>query len=199
MGWKTTGLVGLLAMATSACAQAGLSSGTDPESGIAWAFVSVDGRVVAGEQGEHPPRLTAQCTKDAKCKLKFELLADVGDVPEVRFVPPFKPRGTQLFPPDLPKAIVTMEFRGYVKVKPVKRQWVGIDGLAGEWKYATPGGHSSNMEEVMFYLQYLKALPTLRLTLPSASGSGKPVVAEFETASWQAKVRAEPLCWASAL
>lgn len=193
MRWKTVGLVWMLAGAMAARGQ----SGTDPASGIAWTLISMDGKVVGDTATERPPRLTAQCTKDAKGKLRFELLADVGDVAELRFVPPFKATTDDPFPPNLPKATVAMEFLGYMKVKPVKRQWVGIDGLAGEWKYATPGMNSGNMEEVMFYLQYLKALPTLRLTLPGRAG--KPVVVEFETTQWQARVKAEPMCWASAL
>jgi len=193
MRWKTVGFVWLLAGVAAASAQ----TGTDAASGIEWTLISMSGKVVGMGAAETAPRLTAQCTKDPKGKLRFELLADVGDVPEVRFVPPFKPTKDDLFPPNLPRAAVTMEFLGYRKVKPVKRQWVAIDGLAGEWKYATPGASSGNMEEVVFYLQYLKALPTLRLSLPDKAG--KPVVVEFDTTSWQAKVKADPLCWASAL
>jgi hypothetical protein len=196
------GSVFLLGAAVLASAQSGtalrMDAGTDAGSGIAWVLISLNGRVVGGESTAIP-RLTAQCTKDAKGKLRFELLADLGDVPELRFVPPFKSTSTQLFPPPVMKPMVTMKFLGYRKLKPVKRQWTAIDGLNGEWKYATPGGSSANMEEVMFYMQYLKALPTLRLTLPSASGSGSPVVVEFETVAWQVKVKAEALCWASAL
>ena len=193
MRWKIVGCVWVVMWVMAARAQTGIDAG----SGIAWTLISTDGKVVGTGAAERVPRLTAQCTKDAKGKLHFELLADVGDVAEVLFVPPFRPARDGAFPPSLPKAAVTMEFLGYMKVKPVKRQWVAIDGLAGEWKYATPGMRSGNMEEVMFYLQYLKALPTLRLTLPN--GTGKPVVVEFETTRWQAKVKAEPMCWASAL
>ena len=186
-------------MATGIGARA--QTGTDAASGIAWTLISMEGKVVGDGAGpgaaERLPRLTAQCTKDAKGKLRFELLADVGDVREVRFVAPFKPANDQQFPPNPAKIPVTMEFLGYMKVKPVKRQWTAIDGLAGEWKYATPGMRSANMEEVMFYMQYLKALPTLRLTLPDSAG--KSVLVEFATTEWQARVKAEPICWASSL
>ena len=197
MGSKIWALVWVMGCAMSAGAQ----TGTDAGSGIAWTLISMDGKVVGDEAvpgtKQRVPRLTAQCTKDTKGKLRFELLTDVGDVPEVRFVPPFRPTPGQSFPPNLPKPAVTMEFLGYMKVKPVKRQWTAIDGLAGEWKYAAPGMGSANMEEVMFYMQYLKALPTLQLTLPDRSGNN--VVVEFATTPWQAKVKAEPMCWASAL
>ena len=193
MRWKAVVLVWV--MATAVCARA--QTGTDAASGISWRLISMEGKVVGTGAAERPPRLTAQCTKDAKGKLRFELLADVGDVQEVRFVPPFQPTNDQSFPPNLPKPTVTMEFLGYMKVKPVKRQWTAIDGLAGEWKYATPGMRSANMEEVMFYMQYLRALPTLRLTLPDSTG--KSVVVEFATTEWQARVKAEPMCWASSL
>lgn len=173
-------------------------SGTDAVSGIQYSFVSVEGKLIGVPDPATPPRLTAQCTKDTKGKQRFELLADAGGVGELRYVPPFKPSGSRLYAPDLPKAIVVMEFLGYRKEKPVKRQWTGIDGLPDEWKYATPGLWSANMEDVTLYLQYLRALPTLRLTLPGGSGQ-KPIVVEFETADWQKRVKAEPMCAASGL
>jgi hypothetical protein len=165
-------------------------SGSDADSGIAYALISGEGK---GVEGGSRPRLTAQCTKNVAGKLRFELLVDAGDVPELRFVPPWKPTRSDQFPPVVAKATVTMEFLGYTKVKPVKRQWTAIDGLPGEWRYAAPGMASANMEEIMFYMQYLKALPTLRLTFP-----GAPTL-EFDTAKWQQKVKAEPLCGASGL
>ena len=48
------------------------------------------------------------------------------------------------------------------------------------------------MEEVTFYLQYLKALPTLRLTTGTYA-------AQFETTPWVKAVHDEPLCAASGL
>ena len=46
------------------------------------------------------------------------------------------------------------------------------------------------MEDIPFYLQYLKSLPTLRLTSENRS-------AEFLTTSLLAQLHAEPLCHAS--
>jgi len=171
-----------------------VQQGTDAGSGIAYALIPVEGRRVSAGEAPSAPRLTAQCTQNASGKLRFELLVDAGDVGELRFVPPWKPVSkSDLFPPVVPKTTVSMEFLGYTKVKPVKRQWTGIDGLPGEWKYATPGLGSANMEDAAYYLQYLKALPTLRLTF--ASG----LTLEFDTARWQQRVKAEPLCAASGL
>jgi hypothetical protein len=202
----------VVALSTLLLAQAGaapevrVQQGTDAGSGIAYALVSVEGRRGASATGGAlatggaGARLTAQCTKSAAGKLRFELLADAGDVDEVRFVPPWKPASkSDLFPPVMPKATVTMEFLGYTKVKPVKRQWTGIDGLPGEWKYATPGLGSGNMEDASYYMQYLKALPTLRLTFASGGSGAPPITLEFETAGWQQRVKAEPLCGASGL
>jgi hypothetical protein len=173
----------LLASASSQTAADGLAvlSGRDADSGIAYALISLE------------------CTKNAAGKLRFELLVDAGDVPELRFVPPWKPTRSDQFPPAVAKATVTMEFLGYTKVKPVKRVWTAIDGLPGEWKYAAPGIASANMEEIAYYMQYLKALPTLRLTFPATGAGQPPLTLEFETAKWQQKLKAEPLCGASAL
>lgn len=170
-------------------------SGTDADSGIAWVLLSIEGKPLEGGPvaAGSAPRLTAQCTKRPAGKLKFELLADFGGVPEVRFVPPWKPKSSADFPPRLERVQIRIEFFGYMKVKPVKRQWVALDGLAGEWRYATPGMDSGNMEEIMFYLQYLRALPELGLTLP---GRG---AARWETVGLQQAIHAEPICGASGL
>lgn len=63
--------------------------------------------------------------------------------------------------------------------------------LPGEMRYAQPGKSSSNLEEVTFYLQYMRSLPVLRLTVP---GKGR---AEWETSQWQAAIHGESLCAAS--
>jgi hypothetical protein len=73
---------------------------------------------------------------------------------------PWRPASKDdLFPPRLERASVTMEFLGYTKVKPVKRQSEYLLELPGEMRYATPGIGSSSLEEVAFYLRYLQALP----------------------------------------
>jgi hypothetical protein len=176
-----------------------VQSGVDAGSGVTYALIAMEGRFVGSGPRERSPRVTAQCTKDSRGKLRFELLFDQGDVPELRFVAPWRPTPGKVndFPPVLRHVTVTMEFLGYTKVKPVRRQWVAIDGLPEEWKYAAPGLSSANLEEITFYLQYLKALPTLRLTWPGAEPGKSPVVTEFETTKWQAQVKAEPLCGAS--
>ncbi len=170
-------------------------AGVDADSGIAYALVSTEGKRVGNAGPAWAPRLTAMCRKLPGGKYRFELWADdpgfLGERPQLAFFPPWKQTQYELFPPRLIKVNATLEFLGYTKVKPVKRQWEYLHELLGELRYSTPGGGSSNMEEAMFYLQYLKALPTLRLTVP---GHGS---VEFETTRWQAAVKAEPLCYAS--
>jgi hypothetical protein len=170
------------------------AAGVDAGSGIAYALISVEGKAVGAASIPVPaPRLTAQCTQTPDGKRRFELLADLGGVPELVYYPPWKPHEGSLFPPQLEKRQVTMEFLGYTRVKPVKRQWEYLDPLPSEMRYSTPGLSSANMEPISFYLQYLRALPTLRLTVP---GKGS---AEWETAPWQQAIHAEPLCAASGL
>ena len=107
----------------------------EKDSGIAYALISLSG-VGLGLVPRHvlgAPRLTAQCTRDVAGKLHFELLVDRGDVGDLSYLPPWQPSSKEdLFPPRLEKLTVTMEFLGYTKVKPVKRQWERLDKLPSE-------------------------------------------------------------------
>lgn len=85
-----------------------------------------------------------------------------------------------------------MDFLGYTHVKPAKKQWE-IPVQAPElYRYNPPGFGSANMEDAAYYLQYLPALPTLRLSLGSQT-------AEFLTTSWIDQIRKEPLCGVSGM
>ena len=57
----------------------------------------------------------------------------------------------------------------YHPVKPVRRQWEIPVQTPGQYRYIPPGGGSTNMEDMSYYLRYLLALPTLRLTLGDRS------------------------------
>jgi hypothetical protein len=193
----------LLCVASAAAAQTvtlapGLSrvAGTDPVSGIAYTRLLLEGKLLSrptsAEPPSTPPMLTAQCTQRPNGKLFFELFANYGGVEDTAFHHPWQPSDGGLFAPSTIKVKISMEFLGYTKVKPVTRQWEKLDTPAGQFRYNPPSGASSNMEDPTFYLQYLKALPTLRLTY-----SGRTV--EFLTTPLLDQVRKEPLCKASRL
>jgi hypothetical protein len=139
------------------------------------------------------PQLTAQCTKTSTGKLLFELFANFGGVSDTSFYPPWRPvSSTDLFPPRLEKYKLTMEFLGYTRVKPVKREFEAVLQPMGQFRYNRPSGGSSNMEDSTYYLRFLLALPTLRLTLG-------PRAAEFLTPPLLEQIRREPICKASLL
>ena len=173
--------------------------GVDAPSGIAYVLISLKGKLsgtLAQPMAEPPvgfPTLTAQCTRSKGGKLKFELLSHLGGVSEILFIPPWTPSPGVLFAPTPNHVVITMEFLGYTKFKPVKRQWEYLSELPGEMLYDAPGTRTSNLEPVQYYLQVLRSLPTLRLNVANAG------IAEWQTAEWQAAVRAEPLCRASGL
>jgi hypothetical protein len=85
-----------------------------------------------------------------------------------------------------------MDFFGYTKVKPAKRQWEYLTAPAGELRYNPPSGRSRNLEEINLYLQYLRALPTLRLTLADKA-------AQFNINPLFEAMRKESLCHASGI
>jgi len=139
------------------------------------------------------PTLTVQCTQAPNGKFRFELFVNFGGVSDVAFYRPWRPAsGSDLFPPQTEKVTVAMEFLGYTKVKPVKRQFEKVLEVPGQLRYNSPGSRSSNMEEISFYFQYLRALPTLHISSPAQT-------ATFLTAPLLAQIHNEPLCAASHL
>jgi hypothetical protein len=140
-----------------------------------------------------PPTLIAQCTLRPDGKSYFELFANFGGATDLAFYPPWTPTSKQdLFPPRTERATLTMEFLGYTHVKPVRRQWEVPIQTPGQYRYNPPGAGSANLEEITYYLRYLLALPTLRLTLDNRS-------ADFLTAPLLDEIRKEPLCRAASL
>jgi hypothetical protein len=139
------------------------------------------------------PMLIAQCTLRPNGKSNFELFANFGGATDLAFYPPWTPASPQdLFPPRTETAVFTMEFLGYTHVKPIRRQWEIPVQTPGQYRYNPPGGSSSNLEEITYYLRYLVFLPTLRLTLDNRS-------ADFLTTPLLSEIRKEPLCRAAGL
>ena len=138
------------------------------------------------------PTLTVQCTQSPNGKFRFELFVNFGGITDPAFYPPWHPTPTEQFPPPTEKVILTMEFLGYTKVKPVKHQFEMVPQPRGQLRYNSPGMGSGNLEEVAFYFKYLRALPTFHLTSPTQT-------ATFATAPLLAQIHTEPLCVASGL
>jgi hypothetical protein len=170
------------------------TDGIDSSSGIAYTRLYVSSLPSSDSTSLDlsQPTLTVQCTKRPSGKLYFELFINFGSVTDTTFYPPFKSTSDNPFPPVTAKANYTMEFLGYTKVKPMKRQWESVLEAAGQLRYNNPGGGSSNLEEAAYFFQYLRALPTLRIT-------GEGHTASFLTSALQAQLHKEPLCAASGL
>jgi len=174
-------------------------SGVEPTSGITYV------RLFLLEDAAHNPSqtepaafdltratLTAQCTQDKKGKLHFELFVNFGNITDTAFYPPWRPTLPTDFPPPTQKVTVTMEFLGYTRFKPAKRQFEKVVAPYGQLRYNNPAVGSANMEDIAYYLQVLRSLPTLRL-------SAGPQSASFLTTPLLAQLHNEPLCRASGL
>lgn len=179
------------ASTTTLASGIGRIAGTDADSGIAYLRLVLKGS--GGGASVKPPLLVAQCTVAPDNKSRFELFASFEGDPALTFYPPWKSKGPEdPFPPRTEKATITMEFLGYTHVKPMKRQFEIPVQTPGLYRYNSSGVASSNMEDAAYFLRYLIALPTLRLTL-------KEQTAEFLTSAWLDQIRREPLCAASGL
>lgn len=168
--------------------------GKDIWSGLRYVrLLTFDTRIPSGQAPDGPdldqPTLTGQCTQDNGGRYHFELFVNFGNVADAAFYPPWHSTGPDdLFQPSTAKVMLTMEFLGYTKVKPFKRQFEQtVAPGPAQLRYVNPGLGSTNMEPPGWFFQYLRALPTLR-----ASGPGQ--TASFATANWLARLHAEPLC-----
>ena len=173
-------------------------AGQEPTSQIQYVRLTLPGtlRLPTAVDSSAPspsPTLIAQCTLRPNGKSYFELFANFGRATDLAFYPPWTrtPQG-DLFPPPTEKVIMTMDFLGYTHVKPIRRQWEIPVQTPGQYRYNPPGSGSSNLEEIAYYLRYLLALPTLRLTLGNNS-------ADFLTTPLLNEIRKEPLCRAASL
>jgi hypothetical protein len=106
------------------------------------------------------PRFTIECTEN-KGRREMAWFVSFGGVEDYAFTPPFHPTQTDLFPPQYPSANLRMVFEGYTKSKPFNRSWAALP--SGELRYRNPGMDSPNMEKPLFFLQFLTALPGLRI------------------------------------
>ncbi len=176
-------------------------SATEPATGTIYIRIFLDGILVPPNSPPEttalstnsPPTLIAQCTQTRNGKLAFELHAHYGGVEDTAYYPPWHSTGPDdLYPPETVKVTIAMDFFGYTKVKPARRQWEYLIAPVGELRYNPPSMTSRNLEDINFYLQYLKALPTLRLTSPGKA-------AQFNTTPLLEAIRHEPLCHASGL
>jgi hypothetical protein len=171
-------------------------AGQEPASRIQYVRLALAGSLhlpATGDSTTPSPTLIAQCTLRPNGKSYFELFANFGGATDLAFYPPWKPSSQDdLFPPPTQKVVMTMDFLGYTHVKPVRRQWEIPVETPGQYRYNPPGSRSSNLEEITYYLRYLLALPTLRLTLGNNS-------ADFLTTPLLNEIRKEPLCRAASL
>jgi hypothetical protein len=171
-------------------------AGQDVTSHIQYVRLVLSGAPRTPAEGPAPspaPMLIAQCTLRPNGKSFFELFANFGGATDLTFYPPWVPTSREdLFPPQTAKVAMTMEFLGYTHVKPVRRQWEIPVQTSEQYRYNPPGAGSANLEEITYYLRFLLALPTLRLTLDNRS-------AEFLTTPLLNEIRKEPLCRAAAL
>ena len=173
-------------------------SGVEPSSGISYV------RLFLLEDARNPSQttpapfdlthatLTAQSTQDKKGKLHFELFVNFGNINDTAYYPPWRPTLPTDFPPPTEKVTVTMEFLGYTRFKPAKRQFEKVIAPYGQLRYNNPAVGSSNMEDIAYYLQVLRSLPTLRVSLG-------PQVASFLTTPLLTQLHNEPLCRAAGL
>jgi hypothetical protein len=141
-------------------------------------------------QRDAPPRFTVECI-DNKGKHDLRWLVSFGGVASSEFQPPFHATQTDLFPPQYPSVNLKMMFEGYTRSKPFNRSWTLLP--SGELRYRNPGLDSSNMESARYFLQFLIALPDLRLSYAKPS-KGTPREIFFQTQPLLDELKKSPIC-----
>ena len=170
----------------------GRADGVDARSGTAYTrlYLVSEG---AGAFDTARPMLTVDCTRRQDGKYGFGMALHYNGTTDTGFhAIRSLHAGQPHFEHTDDQREVTLEFLGYTRVKPLKRQFLLVSEPAGALVYNPPGLHSYNLEDASYPFQYLRALPTFRTTY-----SGWTVT--FETEPLLAQISKEPLCAASHL
>lgn len=144
--------------------------GTDAGSGTHYVRLSVSA-ASSGTALDLAPRFTLEC-RDVKGKHDLIWFLSFGGVPVQAFEPPFKPSENDQFPPVYPKVKLKMNFEGYMRSKPYTKAWEQLP--SGELRFCNSGINCPNMETARFYMAFLNALPTLRVSYAKASEDKSP-------------------------
>jgi hypothetical protein len=175
--------------------------GTEPSSGIIYTRLFISALPDSPDASQPTsqtldltrPILTAECTKRPNGKFFFDLFVNFGGITDTAYYPPWKPANADdLFPPTTVKTFLTLDFLGYTKYKPARRQFEYVINPSGQLRYSSPGLYSKNLEDVTWFFQVLKALPTLKIT-------GEGHTASFSMIPLLTQLHSEPLCKAPGL
>jgi hypothetical protein len=163
--------------------------GTDANSGTHYVRLSIPSSA-AGTASDLAPRFTLEC-RDLKGKHNLLWFLSFGGIPIQPFAPPFKASQNDPFPPNYEKVKLRMDFEGYMRSKPVIKEWEMLP--SGEFRFCNAGLNCSNMETARFYMGFLNALPTLRIAY-AKTFDGKPLEQVFELRSLVDEANKTPVC-----
>jgi hypothetical protein len=166
-------------------------AGVDPGSGVQYVRLLLSLQQDTASDGA-PPRFTVECSVN-RGKRDLAWFVTFGGVDSYAFEPPFHATQTDLFPPRYPSVNLKMIFEGYTKSKPFVRSWSLLP--SGELRYRNPGLDSPNMESARFFMQFLTALPGLRLRYAKpAKGEGRERELLFQTEPLLEEIKRSPEC-----
>jgi hypothetical protein len=174
---------------TSQAAALSRVEGSDADSGTHYVRLSISS-VAPGTQPDAAPRFTLEC-RDVKGKHDLLWFLSFGGVPAQPFIPPFKASQSAPFPPNYQKVKLKMEFEGYMRSKPYTKAWEELP--SGEFRFCNAGIYCPNMETARFYMSFLNALPTLRISYAKSSDGNSPERV-FQLRSLVDEANKTPLC-----
>ncbi len=166
------------------------AEGFDSGSGIHYLRLMLSSPLPSNDARQPPPRFTVEC-RDKNGKHDLLWFVSFGGVADPGFEPPFHPTQTDLFPPHYPNAKLKMGFEGYTKWKPVIKAWVQLP--SGEFRFCNSGIDCPNMETARYYMQFLNALPGLRISYANPA-RGAPAEAFFQTRPLLDEINKNPVC-----
>jgi hypothetical protein len=136
------------------------------------------------------PRFTVEC-REQKGKRSLHWLLRLDGSENFGFYPPGVLTEEHPYPTPTPNVLMSMRFEGYTHSQEFKRQWEVLP--TGELHYRNAGIRSANLDDPVYFMQWLGSLPNLRIGYAKPTAT-QPKAMVFATKPLLELVKKAALC-----